>query len=140
MAGSRVWRPYTATIPTGAGYSIEIDESNARATYNGQVLVPSTGALTGFLKPGSLRLRTVTGVQVDSGGKIRRKFVVADPVLWQTIASDANAVLSAPYSADVTDASGGTSTQWQVVYANAEKYTRRPHIRDTGLIDGTAGD
>lgn len=137
MAGSRVWRPYNLGIPVGAIIAIELDESNARATYLGQELCVAGATLSTYTKPRTTRLRTVTATLDGSLGKIRRKFYVSDITLWATIAGDANAKLQAAVSSDPGDASGGPAGTWSVVFANPETYTRRPHVIDSGLVDGT---
>jgi hypothetical protein len=134
MAGSLVWRPYEATIPGNASFSVQVDESNARATYNGNELMP-VGAL-GILKPGATKMRHIRAYP-QGNPKAVRKFYVSAINLWQLIASDPAATLTAPYGADPTDATGGQSVTWVVQGAVNEKNTRRARVLDSGLVDGT---
>jgi hypothetical protein len=135
MSGSLVYRAYIPTIPAGQAFSLQIDESNARAEYNGQQLCP-IGGLTGIMRPVSLKPRRVTCVST-TGNNLRRSFVVADLNVWQLIASDPLARITAPAAADNTDGSGGAPITWEVINAIAEKNTRRPRGGDSGLIDGS---
>jgi len=135
MAGSRSYRNYNSTQYAGVTFTAEVDESNARATYNGQELMPTSTGL-GIPLPRLMRMRSVLAVL--SGNQFaRRKFYVAEGNLWATIASDGSAVIVAPYGPDPTDATGGTSQNWMVTYAKPEILTKRPHVKDTGLVDGT---
>lgn len=134
MAGSKVWRPYVATVPDEQEFSILIDESNARATYLGQELVPAA-PLSPILKPGALRLRTITA-ELDAQPLIRRKFAVANQDLWIIIGTDPDPIIQAAVSQNVDD-SAPLVSQWRVVFLNYERYTRRAKARDTYLRDGT---
>lgn len=138
MSGSLVWRAYDSTIPSNATFSLQVDESNARATYNGVTLMP-VGGLTGFTRPVGLKPRTISCVSANNPN-LRRSFYVTAINLWQLIASDPNATIVASGSSDPSDVTGGQSITWTVVNAIAERNTRRPRGGDTGLIDGTAQD
>lgn len=135
MAGSIVWRPYGASIPAGVSFSIQCDESNARGTYNNVAIMPA-GVLPQTQKPKTLRLRKLR-CSLVTNARIIREFYVADPVVFNTIASDTAAVIKAPVVSDPTDATGGVAADWNVNFAVQEKYTRRPRVADSGLTDGT---
>jgi hypothetical protein len=138
MAGSRTWRSYNASVPAGAIYSVNVDESNARATYNGGVLMPA-GAIGPYQKPRTLTMRYVLA-QLLNNPLARRRFYVADIALWQSIASDSAALILAPYGADASDATGGSPISWLVTSASSERSSRRARATDTGLVDGTPVD
>lgn len=133
MTGSLVWKPYESTVPAGGLFVVNVDESNAEATYNGSPLM-AAGALAGVQRPGTLRMRKVS-VELVTNPRIRRNFCVSSPLLWAQIAADPAATIQAAVGANADD-STPTAVSWAVVGAVAERYTRRPRALDTGLIDG----
>jgi hypothetical protein len=135
MAGSITWRAYSASVPAIAIFSVQVDESNARATYNGSQLMP-VSTLPPTQKPKSLTMRSVRA-SLAGNPRITRRFWVAEAGLWATIAGDPAATILAPYAPDANDANGGQVLTWQVSSAPEEKYTRRPRVIDSGLVDGT---
>jgi hypothetical protein len=135
MAGSLVWRGYTASVPTGAIFSAQVDESNARATYNSSELMPAAVPL-GYQRPKTLRMRAVRAV-LRSNINVRRIFYVADPTLYQQIASDPAATIRAAHGVEDDDSVPPNQVVWDVTSAPEERYTRRPRATDSGIIDGT---
>jgi hypothetical protein len=135
MAGSITWRIYTANVPVNFQFAIQIDESNAEATYNGQQLMPPSNFSGPVQAPRSLRCRTISARLVGND-RITRQFKVGTSELWNLIAGDAAATILAPLNQDPNDASGGAQLTWRVINAMPERYTRRARVLDSGLLDG----
>lgn len=135
MAGSIVWRAIDGSVPLEA-YSIQVDESNGRASYNGNELLPVRVPLPQRQKAKTTRCRFVRAY-LETNPRIVRKFYVATPALWAAIAADSQAQLIAAVYPVADDTSGGATAIWIVTSAKPETYTRRARLVDSGLVDGT---
>jgi hypothetical protein len=138
MAGSRTWRSYTSD--SGAQYSIQIDESNARAIPTaagsaGSELCPVRTANAPRL-PKGLKLRYVNAYNQANPAE-KRRFIVGTTSQIPIVTAPGATIVSEDYPG-AGDTPGTTAT-WIVRGYRGEKVDNAPSFSapDTGLTDAT---
>jgi hypothetical protein len=138
MAGSKTWRAYTSD--NGTVYSIQIDESNARAFRTGTstaILMPAR-TTNAPIAPAGLKKRYVNTFN-EALPTQKRKFYVGTAATAALLLQPGATITGEDYpeSGDVA----GTQSVWVVTSYRGEGNNVAPSFEgvDTGLTDDTVG-
>lgn len=135
MAGSRVFRQYTDDA--GNNYAINIDESNAEAVVEGNVLMPPRSADVEAIPRGLIPRYVLATLQ--SNPLVKRKFKVGGVTQVNSLLK-VGSIVRAAVNASADDSSGGTQDNFVVTFYRGEQRRLIPSFQgtstDTGLLDG----